>query len=219
MHNITLINSVHTELGKCNSYELYKIIERIRPEVIFEELPPDIFDIYDEGQTPASLEAKTIKEYLKNHRIEHVPVDTYETTEIKYEDTAFYNNIFNTNIEYINLLRQQLFMMNQYGFWFLNSNQSVELIERLHFVEENVITNMNDEKLSCIYSSLRELHDKRENEMLKNIYRYCGEHEFDRGLFLIGSAHRKSIINKIQEYEKTAELKLNWNYGDYENIL
>jgi len=156
---------------------------------------------------------------LKNHQIEHIPVDTYETTEIKYEDTAFYNNIFNANIEYINLLKQQLFMMNQYGFGFLNSNQSVELIERLHFIEENVMKSINEEKSSRIYTSLRELHDKRKNEMLKNIYRYCGEHEFDRGLFITGAEYRKPLINKIQEYEKTAKLKLNWNYSDYENIL
>jgi len=37
VYNITLINSVHKKLGKCNSNELYKIIERIQPEVIFEK--------------------------------------------------------------------------------------------------------------------------------------------------------------------------------------
>ncbi|GAB6391412.1 MAG: hypothetical protein MdMp014T_0785 [Treponematales bacterium] len=78
---------------------------------------------------------------------------------------------------------------------------------------------INEEKSSRIYTSLRELYDKRENEMLKNIYRYCGEYEFDRGLFITGAEYRKPLINKIQEYEKTAELKLNWNYSDYENIL
>jgi hypothetical protein len=38
MHNITLIITGHREIGICISNELYKIIERINPEIIFEEL-------------------------------------------------------------------------------------------------------------------------------------------------------------------------------------
>jgi hypothetical protein len=39
MYNITLICTVHRENGKCNSEELYNIIEKINPEIIFEEIP------------------------------------------------------------------------------------------------------------------------------------------------------------------------------------
>lgn len=38
MHNITLVNTYHCEKGNCNLIELFKIIENINPEVIFEEL-------------------------------------------------------------------------------------------------------------------------------------------------------------------------------------
>ena len=38
MYNITLICTAHKEVGKCNSVELYKIIEEFKPEIIFEEL-------------------------------------------------------------------------------------------------------------------------------------------------------------------------------------
>ena len=34
---IVLISTVHQEIGKCNSEELYKIIESINPDVIFLE--------------------------------------------------------------------------------------------------------------------------------------------------------------------------------------
>ena len=44
MYNITFIGTCHGKYGKCNSDELYKIIESISPDVIFEELTQDLFD-------------------------------------------------------------------------------------------------------------------------------------------------------------------------------
>jgi hypothetical protein len=39
MYNITLICSRHDELGKWNSNELYQILEKVNPDIIFEEIP------------------------------------------------------------------------------------------------------------------------------------------------------------------------------------
>jgi hypothetical protein len=44
MYNITLVCTHHSEFGECNSDELYKIIELVQPNVIFEELNQDLFD-------------------------------------------------------------------------------------------------------------------------------------------------------------------------------
>ena len=63
--NITLLSSFHQELGNCNADELYKIIESLKPDVIFEELPLEIFNtVYEKNYIPASLEAKAIKRYV-----------------------------------------------------------------------------------------------------------------------------------------------------------
>ena len=80
MYNITLIGTNHRELGKCNSEELYKIIETINPDVIFEELSSDLFNIIYNANSPNSqpdvlTEIKCVKKYLQNHKIKHVPVD------------------------------------------------------------------------------------------------------------------------------------------------
>jgi len=56
MYNIIILFSFHMERGKCNSNELYRIIEKIQPEIIFEELPYDVFEIiYANGYIPESL--------------------------------------------------------------------------------------------------------------------------------------------------------------------
>ncbi len=67
MYSITLISTAHSEYGKCNSDELYKIIESITPELIFEELPNNLVDCaYNENPHPNEpLEVKCIRSIYK----------------------------------------------------------------------------------------------------------------------------------------------------------
>src|SRR5690349_7112925 len=77
MYNITLICTRHKEIGKCNSFELEKLMESIQPDIIFEELSQSNFDkSYREGFLK-TVETDAIKAYLQNHIIRHIPVDTY----------------------------------------------------------------------------------------------------------------------------------------------
>jgi hypothetical protein len=71
----------------------------------------------------------------------------------------------------------------------------------------------NNEGWFKINNEWNEVIEKRENEMMKNIYDYSKEYQFNNGLFLIGAAHRSSIIEKIQEYDKNYDVKINWKYG------
>lgn len=47
---VTLIATSHKESGACKSDELYRIIEKISPDIIFEEIPPSQFDDIYEGK-------------------------------------------------------------------------------------------------------------------------------------------------------------------------
>jgi len=38
-------------------------------------------------------------------------------------------------------------------------------------------------------------------------------------MFYIGAGHRAAIISKTQKYNETSEIKLNWNYLNYGDIL
>jgi hypothetical protein len=40
MYNITIVCTHHSEVGKCDSGELYNIIESINPDVIFGGIKP-----------------------------------------------------------------------------------------------------------------------------------------------------------------------------------
>jgi hypothetical protein len=209
MYNITLLSSIHMKCGKCNSNELYRIIEKIQPEIIFEELPNDFFDmIYAEGGNPESLEAITIANYIKKYQIDHLPVDTYEINE-----TFLFNKfdvISKKSIEYIELLKHQLSMIIKYGYPFLNSDDSDELLAKIQTIEESVLLEIKDARLSYQFKSDRELHDKRENEMLQNIYNYSKQYQYNKGIFICGAEHRKPIMQKMQEYNRKEKLNLNW---------
>ena len=43
---ITLVCTVHNENGAANASNLFRLLERICPEVIFLEVPPNDFDSY-----------------------------------------------------------------------------------------------------------------------------------------------------------------------------
>ena len=216
MYNITLIFTSHKENGKCNSNELYKIIETINPDTIFEEIPSFKFDAYYKEHSISTLETNAIKKYLQKHQIEHIPVDNYDLPNIRFEDVNYmFDKIYN-NIEYCRLSEKQLLLISKYGFTYLNSNQCSDTFEKLHILEENVIKNINDEKLFCTYKLWIELIDKRENEIISNIYNYSNEHRYNKAILIIGAEHRKSIIKKIQEYNRKEEL--NWNFS-YKIVL
>jgi len=46
--------------------------------------------------------------------------------------------------------------------------------------------------------------------MLQNIYNYSKDNQYNQAIVLIGSGHRKSIIEKIEKYKIQESIKLNW---------
>jgi len=210
MYNITLLSSFHTVRGKCNPNKLYKIIEEIQPEIIFEELCTDTFDlVYSDGYNPNTIEAITIKEYLKNYPIKHFPVDTYPINETDLLNDTQVQVILDNSNEYIELLEQMLSKIAQYGYLFINSSDCVETLEKIRIIEETVLLETNNATLLNKYKTL---HTERENEMLNNIYNYSKQYPYSKALFVCGAEHRKPLKEKIQEYETKENLKLSWTF-------
>jgi len=78
---------------------------------------------------------------------------------------------------------------------------------------------INTESLILIKKSWADHEEKRDNVMMDNIYNYCNKNHFYSGIFIIGSAHRKSIIEKIPVYNSREGIDICWNYCDYDKIL
>ncbi len=229
MYNITLISTIHSENGKCNHNELYKIIESINPEVIFDELPSHYFDMYfgdsfdlyyvnsilRNRQLPEMpLEVKCIKKYKQNYNVKILPVDIDVTPKLsKHQDEIlFMISTFFKNEDYKKLDNEKEVLMTQEGFYYLNSDKFLDFLERKEVLEKNIMdSEIQKDRLLNVYKLFHtEQYDNRENAMIHNIYNFSKENQYNQAVFLIGAEHKKSIMQKITEYEKPTEIKLNW---------
>ncbi len=211
MYNITLLSSFHKIHGKCNPEELYKIIEKLQPELIFEELSQDGFEkIYSPNYQPQTLEAITIKEYLQKYPIKHFPVDNYPINEADLLSDAQFT--WDHSSEYRDLWNQKLLKLKQNGYYFLNSYECIEILNKLQIIEETVLRETNNVRLLNEHRAEKTLHEKRENEMLSTIYNYSKQYPFDKAMFICGADHRQPIKQKIKKHETKANLILNWTF-------
>jgi len=98
--NITLLSSCHGNFGLCNPLELYKLIDSIKPDIIFEELDIETFNfIYKQG-VPSANESIAISKYLQTNIIKHFPVDAFEFDDFPMDDKAIMDNKFCENQDF-----------------------------------------------------------------------------------------------------------------------
>jgi hypothetical protein len=196
---------------------LYRLIERIAPDVIFEEIPPGKFDEVYKGLRHPTLEVHAVKSYLQNHSIPHFPVDLDIDEVDGFFSTSDYKAILNLfgrhSSEYSSLYKQRQHLADNNGFPYLNSKEWTMLSERMDVLEQEVIKKINNEKLYQRAKDWSNELDVRENEMIKNIYSYVENNKYEKGLFLVGVEHRRKMMDKIPEFEKNHHLKIDWNFN------
>jgi hypothetical protein len=221
MHNIILICTVHDEAGLCNHRELYEILKKIKPEIIFEEIPPSAFDIYYRNFYRNNLETDVINAYLENYQIKHIPVD-YDCVlpdSFWRDNCNMFKRVESNSYEYCKLMDLYSVYKRQYGFKYLNSDNNNIINDQIYNAIEISLKEINNEKLYQIYNFWKNINNKRENKMINTIYEYSKNHEYQKGVFFIGAAHRKSIIIIIQKYIEKENFEIDWNYNNYDNIL
>jgi hypothetical protein len=227
MYNITLIGTIHNENGKCNADELYEILEDINPEMIFDELPRSAFDMFYSdsfemyytnsilrSRLPPviPLEVKCIRKYKQSYDTKIFPVDIDVRQKLSKQDEIFMFHTFFEYDEYIKLDNENTALVAQEGFHYLNSDKFLDYLVKKEVLEKNIMeSEIQKDRLLDIYELFHaEQCDDRENGMLQNIYNYSKGNQYNRAVFLIGAKHQKSIMQKITEYEKLSEIKLNW---------
>ena len=178
MYSITLIATVHRESGNCNSNEVYNIIERIAPDVIFEEIPTSFFDEFYISKTRKNLETDAIKKYSENHKVEQVPVDSDNVpSDSFFQDYKFMIGRIEGLVDINGFNFRDFIDRNKrykeiYGFQYLNSIYSININDEINDAIKNGLQKINNERLFQINKSLKAVDEKRENEMLQNIYNY-----------------------------------------------
>ncbi|MDN3203776.1 hypothetical protein [Algoriphagus sediminis] len=214
---ITLIFSRHKEHGACNVQALLKIIERVKPDVIFEELSEALYQEAYEEKTLNNLESMAIREYVSKYDVPHIPVDTYqkppnyESIQNSIFDKLFYGAGYES-FQLRSFLDQVQTVIGEYGFSYLNDDSNDMNMEKQASLIHAALEKLNDPKLKDKYHKDREVVLKREDVILDNVYTCCKGNDVKNGLMLIGSGHRRSILRKIEERAKTEFSKINWHY-------
>ena len=218
MGRITVVCTRHEELGKCNSSELLRIIESIKPDVFFEELSVSNFDRAYNQNSLVTLESSAIKLYRKDNNVIQVPVDTYPLSRNHEERVhSMYARLTTLNTEdsynFRSILDQQVRLAEVQGFSFLNSGLNDDLFMRMDSLKEKMLMYLDDERLNDIHTAEINVINERENEMLKNIYAFATNSIFGEAMMFIGSAHRRTIFPLIEKFHQGQEINIEWrNY-------
>jgi len=222
MNSIIFIATGHREHGLCNSDELLSIIERIAPEIIFEEVPPAKFAAIYEGKCGDSLETIAVKKYLQKTSVIHIPVDldVYEETEAEFRQgvaTVHHLAYFRSSV-YQDLNNKHICNAERLGFPYLNSNQCSSFFERKRLLEREALEGIGDNHLSEKYNSWLNFVDSRENEMLRTIYNYSDLNKYETAILLVGAEHRKPIFDKIKRFENSTSQKIEWIFDYFHSL-
>ncbi|MBP2834230.1 hypothetical protein J8281_18685 [Aquimarina sp. U1-2] len=206
MHNITFISTIHREIGKCNAEELYSIIDKLGPEVIFLEAIDETYSAYEKflfstyGVFHKKLEISAIQKYSFNTSFQYVPVCENGLSDAFHKKI----NLVCKNRELQKLIDNFNYLAAENGFEFLNSLECINLQEEMRVLESRIINNIEINK--TVNADI----EAYEKPMIRNIYLYCSKNHFSSAIFMCGAAHRKSIIEKIEK-SKTEELvDLTW---------
>lgn len=220
---VTLISTRHENLGQCNSQILFEILEEIRPDVIFEEKPPLDFEKYYLEQSRKSLETQAIITYLASNSAHHIPVDSNNLPSEFFfrEHKNVYRRIEGLagidGFNYRNACDQSTRHAAAYGFKYLNSEHCITNNDRIREAIEFGLKKLDNQRFFKIENEWLMINDRREDEMLENIYKFSKSHKYNTGVFLLGAAHRKSIIRKIENCEHRDDPRLNWSILSFDN--
>jgi len=213
MNCVSLICTVHDEVGLANVSELRAVLERVRPEVIFLEVPLAALDDYYVICSRSNLESLAVRTYRENRPVKLVPVDL-PTPEAEFFEKVDYlhRRIRAESPEYRQLMARDTACMRAHGFAYLNSEDCSSLWSDAYMEMLSTIRRLDDATLMEIFDSWKETIDHRENEMMKNVQEYCRANTFDVGVFLVGAAHRQPIIDKSRE-ELSIDSNMRWDFS------
>ena len=97
------------------------------------------------------------------------------------------------------------------GFGYLNSDEGVQAWTDIYQEEHETIEYVGSPRLRDMYARVRNWNERRDQEMLRRIHAYCATTAQRRGAFLVGAAHRKSLLEKIRDTDDDSTAYIEWD--------
>jgi len=99
------------------------------------------------------------------------------------------------------------------GFAYLNSDECIRAWADIHREERETIEYIGSLRLRDIHAQVRDVNERRDLEMLGNIRAHCASTAQACGAFLVGAAHRKSLMEKLRAAGGTSIPHIEWDVG------
>lgn len=80
----------------------------------------------------------------------------------------------------------------------------------MEVLEEETVLQSGNQGLIHGLTTWRQFTQKREKAMVDNIYSFCRENAFQRGVFFAGAAHRRGLAKAIQNSSNANEDLIEW---------
>ena len=215
---ISVIATRHEAFGRCNSDALCDILLELRPEVIFEEIPPSYHDLYYVKNTHTNLESDAIKEYAQYCKVLQVPVDSddvpsnglFKTLETIQKRVA--GRITQNSFDYRSFTDQWRQNVFSHGLSYLNSAHSDNLQLGIAETLQLGVKELEDQEFITTLQKFLDINRKREAHWLDRITKYSKQADFEHGVFTVGSAHRKSLMNELSRHRSNEPNSIDWKF-------
>lgn len=212
MNKITVIGTVHTEGGACTSDELMKVIQKVAPSVIFCEASSEKFSaMLKATKTFNTPEIKVLRAVIEEQSIDVIPVDLHEDpfdSRLEAMHELFRRKIkehhYASEIQFNETCRQ--------GFPYLNSEDSDQIFRDKDSMERIFVARANHYELSQTHMDWLQWNDKRENHWINVIHDHFKMNKISTAVFLVGSAHRIRLMEKIKSLQNYSELIPYWDF-------
>ena len=209
MPRVLLVSTIHEEQGLANISELHAILESIRPEVVFLEIPEPAFPDYNDG-VRSNLESNAVRRYGERNDVVLVPVDLPTPDASFFRDLSYLDRrVTAASAAYSQLIDKNSYQVASYGFPYLNSQQSSQAWSDIYGAMHAAIQRLaHDSRLAEIFEDWKHRNDLRESAMLQKIDKYFLDNPFDNGVLLVGAAHRQPILEKSWDRCGTDALRI-----------
>ena len=215
MNRVSVVGTVHEESGLANITGLLAVLDRIKPEVIFLEIPSAAFDDHLSGAR-SNLESTAVLRYRAIHHVDLVPVDLPTPEDTFFGDNQdLFERIERTSPEYCRLVDWHRQYVRAYGFAYLNSDHCSTLWSQLHEATLTSIAELGDHRLAELYNLWQNTNELRDKAMMTNIENYCRATSFSIGAFLVGAAHRQSIIDLSRKRPGADSFAIQWDFAGF----
>jgi hypothetical protein len=215
MKHVSVVGTRHEEIGKATVAALVSILERIDPEVIFLEMPPEAFDDYFDG-TRTNLELRATSRYCENHQVTLVPVDlpTPEAAFFRKQDDLA-RELYHLAYDYFQLIESQIQLVSEHGFAYLNSEQCSTLYSDVDKATIKAIDRLGNRGRAEFFESWTRTIQRRDEAMVANIVDYCRQNSFSRGALLVGAAHRQAIEDLSRRPPGGESSAIDWDFSRF----